>query len=62
MTTMANYLRIWKYPALLATLTLFGLISALVGSGVWHYLAWISLIIPVGVAVYFCFAKTPRNP
>jgi hypothetical protein len=59
---MTNYIRIWKYPALLAVLTLFGLISALVGTGPWHFASWITLIIPLAVGIrYSLITRAPKK-
>jgi len=45
--------RVFGVPALLALATLFGLLSALLGQGgVWHVLAWIAPILPLGVLVW----------
>ncbi|HEY0236946.1 MAG TPA: hypothetical protein VGC86_18105 [Afipia sp.] len=42
--------QIWRWPALLAILTVFGLISALLGQGgLWWALSWIALAIPLAV-------------
>jgi hypothetical protein len=46
---MNNARKIWTIPLLLAALTLAGLLSALMGTGVWHVIAWIALAIPVMV-------------
>ncbi|MDR5813488.1 hypothetical protein QCE62_07790 [Caballeronia sp. LZ033] len=43
--------KIWTIPLLLAALTLFGLLSALLGTGVWHALAWLALAVPVAVVL-----------
>ncbi len=39
-------------PLLLAMLTLLGLVSALLGTGYWHVLAWLALIIPLATIIY----------
>jgi len=44
-----NYVRLWKVPFLLAALTVFGLLAALLGTGAWHWLSWSALLIPVVV-------------
>lgn len=42
--------RVWRWPALLASLTLFGLLSALLGQGdVWWALSWAALGAPLAV-------------
>jgi len=47
--------RIWRWPCALALLTLFGLLSALLGQeGIWSALSWIALAIPlfvIGLAI-----------
>lgn len=50
-----NYIKVWKYPVLLAVLTVFGLIAALAGTGIWHVLSWSALTVPVAVCVRFGF-------
>jgi hypothetical protein len=49
---------IWRWPVLLAVLSLFGLLSALLGqTGVWLPLSWIALATPVGVAA-ICIGRS----
>jgi membrane protein implicated in regulation of membrane protease activity len=38
-------------PILLGVLTFLGLISAIIGTGIWHVLSWIALSIPLIIAV-----------
>ncbi len=45
--------RIWTVPLILAALTVFGLLAALLGTGVWHALAWIALTAPIVVVARF---------
>lgn len=43
----------WHWPAALALLTLFGLLSALLGEGgIWWVLSWIALGIPLLTVVW----------
>jgi hypothetical protein len=53
--TMKNssFIRLWRTPLLLAALILFGLLAALLGTGIWHWLSWIALSIPPGVIVWY---------
>jgi hypothetical protein len=53
----STFVRVWKYPVLLAILTLFGLLAALTGTGIWHVLAWLTLAIPVAVCLFFSFRR-----
>jgi len=48
-----SFKRLWGAPVALATLTMFGLLAALLGTGAWHLAAWASLAVPVVVGVYF---------
>lgn len=54
------FLHIWKYPMLLAVLTMFGLLSALLGTGAWHLLSWMALSVPVILGIRFSFRKSGR--
>lgn len=42
----------WTIPILLALATLTGLILALVAEGVWDWLAWVLVALPVGVILH----------
>ena len=47
-----GFSRIWRWPAALAALMIFGLLSALLGQGgVWWALSWVALAIPLLVIV-----------
>ena len=49
---------VWRWPLVLAVLTLFGLLSALLGEGgVWWVLSWLALAAPLLVIVC-CVAKS----
>jgi hypothetical protein len=51
---------LWRVPLLLAVLTLFGLIDALLIDGpLARVFAWLALSIPLGVAVW-CILKAKR--
>ena len=44
---------VFRVPLLLAAVTAFGLISALLGDGVWNALSWTALAVPLGVITWF---------
>ncbi len=44
--------RIFRIPALLAVVTAFGLVAALLGDGVWDGASWFALAIPLVVTGY----------
>jgi len=45
--------RVFRVPALLAAVSIFGLISALLGDGIWNALSWGALGVPLLVIAYF---------
>jgi len=54
MHATSTFRKIWGAPIALAALTLFGLLSALLGTGLWHWLAWITITIPLAVMAWCC--------
>jgi hypothetical protein len=54
--------RVWAVPLALGALTTFGLLAALLGTGVWHVLAWTALVVPVVVGVCFAFMRPAAVP
>lgn len=49
---------IWRWPGYLAALTVFGLLSALLGQGgVWWAMSWIALAIPL-VVIAICVQRS----
>ncbi|KAF1048692.1 hypothetical protein [Xylophilus sp.] len=51
---------VWGMPLLLAVLTAFGLVAALLGTGVWHGAAWLAMAVPVGVGLRCSLRRPPR--
>lgn len=43
--------KLWGMPIILGILTMIGLIAAILGVGVWHYISWLAL----GIPLYYCF-------
>jgi hypothetical protein len=59
-------LRVFGAPTLLAVASGAGLVSALVGDGVWDMLSWLALGAPLAVIVWSCgraagFGRRPRG-
>jgi hypothetical protein len=55
-------MRVWRIPLALFALTVFGLASALIGSGVWHIAAWLALAVPTVLAArYSLFPGRSKN-
>ncbi|WP_162241163.1 hypothetical protein [Methylophilus sp. Leaf414] len=52
-----RFVGIWGWPMLLAILTAFGLLSALLGTGIWHWLSWVAIAIPLLMIGYYWLIK-----
>lgn len=52
-----QFKKVWAMPLLLAVLTLFGLLAALLGVGYWYFIAWIAISIPLLVIVQKIWLK-----
>lgn len=50
--------RLWGMPVLLAVLSLYGLISALIRRGIWDVLACVTLIIPILIIMKHYYKKS----
>lgn len=48
----------WGAPILLGLLTCIGLVSALVGDGVWDYLSAVTLGAPVAASAWYGWGRT----
>jgi hypothetical protein len=48
-----TFKKVWKLPLLMAGLIVFGLLSALLGTGVWYPIAWLNIFIPLAVIVWY---------
>lgn len=58
MATRGNFWFVWRIPAILAALTVFGLLAALLGTGAWHWASWLALAVPL-ITIGFCLTR-PR--
>jgi hypothetical protein len=55
-----QFRRVWLWPSVLGIAGLVGLISALVGDGVWDVLSWITLGAPLLVVVFALRRQQPQ--
>jgi hypothetical protein len=55
-----RFINIWGWPIVLALLTAFGLLSALLGTGIWHWLSWAAIAIPLIMIAYYWFIDNTR--
>lgn len=53
--------QIWGMPALLSLLTAVGLLSALLGDGLWDLLSWIAMTAPLAVIVWHAASAARRH-
>lgn len=53
--------QLWTMPLALSIMTAVGLISALLGDGLWDAFSWVTLAVPVIVCVWFALRKQPKN-
>jgi len=42
-----TFLMLWGMPLLLFTITIAGLLLAIIGTGIWHGFSWVTLSVPV---------------
>ena len=52
---------LWTWPVVLGALTTVGLVSALLGDGVWDALSWLTLGVPVGVCFWYGLRRPRRG-
>lgn len=57
-TSHSNFWFVWRAPIILAILTLFGLLAALLKTGAWHWAAWAALATPVAVGIWYGFKRS----
>lgn len=51
--------QIFLIPAIIAVITAIGLVSALLGDGVWDAVSWVALGLPIVVLGYCLLRRTP---
>lgn len=56
----ASFKRLWRAPIALGILTAIGLLSALLGDGVWDQISAVTLGVPVAVAGWYGFRNKSR--
>jgi hypothetical protein len=57
-----SFVQIWRWPTLIATLVVFGLLAALIGhDGAWLALSWIALSVPFMIIAVSIFVSCLRR-
>ena len=54
--------QIFAIPAVVGLATVVGLISALVGDGMWDALSWVTLGLATAPALWYSMRRGPRQP
>jgi hypothetical protein len=47
----SQFRKVWAIPLVLVLITIFGLLSSLLGTGYWHWLSWVAMLVPLVVIV-----------
>jgi Fe2+ transport system protein B len=55
-------MQIFRLPAAFAAITIVGLLSALLGDGVWNALSWVALACPIVATLYFILRSRRSQP
>lgn len=53
------FMRLWGWPIVLGVLTVIGLVSALLGDGIWDCLSALTLGVPVAVGGWYSLRRGP---
>lgn len=54
---MKTFWQVWLAPIVMGVLTTFGLLAALLGVGIWHWLSWMALSIPLAAIMRYTMMK-----
>jgi hypothetical protein len=54
-------MKIWRWPLALGVLSVAGLISALLGDGLWDTLSWFTLGAPVAAVAFHVRRRAPST-
>lgn len=61
-TSTSPFAKTWGAPITLALLTCAGLLSALFGTGAWHWASWLCLAIPLATAIGYWLRPRKKGP
>lgn len=54
--------QIWKAPIVLGIVSAIGLVSALLGDGIWDALSWVALTAPIAAALWSVVHAISHSP
>jgi hypothetical protein len=52
-----SVVRIFAFPMIIALIVAFGLVSVLLGDGIWDAMSWIALASPLAVGAFFLWKR-----
>ena len=61
MRTASTVVRVYAGPLYISVVTLAGLLSALLGDGVWDAISWLLLGAPIGLILFY-LGRSKANP
>ncbi|GAB1579511.1 hypothetical protein [Bordetella petrii] len=61
MTPRSRFWFIWGAPIVLGVLSVFGLLAALLGTGLWHWASWLSLAALLAVIARYWWFPPSRS-
>ena len=53
MTTTSSWKTVYRAPLALSIITIVGLLSGLLGDGIWDAFSWLLLVVPLLLLAYF---------
>jgi hypothetical protein len=53
--------QIFLAPAVISAVIAFGLVSALLGDGIWDQASWLALAVPLVVIAFYVFRRSARS-
>ena len=54
--------QIWAAPIVLGIVSAIGLVSALLGDGIWDALSWVTLTAPIAAVLWFVVRAISHSP
>ncbi|MGY4474099.1 hypothetical protein [Bradyrhizobium sp. USDA 3364] len=59
--TRRSITQVFLTPALISAVIAFGLVSALLGDGIWDQASWLALAVPLAVIAFYLFRRSARS-
>jgi hypothetical protein len=62
MTAHLSSSQIWGMPITIGVVSAVGLVSALLGDGIWDALSWCALAVPIVVPLWYIVRSSQQSP